>query len=201
MSLERLLLTMTAWLFTAVAGHKKKAAKKPIKKKTVKTVRPPTKKHARPKKPLGRGKVKPAARPSPAKKSARDKTTKRGRVKPPVQPAVAKPAPAEPLPKPVPPTGRAILLAPENQKFSDSLHPTFRWLSVGGATRYETAWSEDSHFTQSHQVISIATEATVPVEKPLRLGGTYYWRVRGGNESGWGPWSATSSFRVLEEAE
>ncbi len=199
MSLERLLLTITAWLFTAVAGRKKKPAQKPAKKKIGKAVRATAKKHPRPKQPLGRAKVKAASRS--VIKSAREKTTKRGRVKLPVQPAVAKPAPAEPLPKPVPPTGRAILLSPENQKFSDSLHPTFRWLSVGGATRYETAWSEDPHFTQSHQVISIATEATVPVEKPLRLGGTYYWRVRGGNESGWGPWSATANFRVLEEAE
>ncbi len=110
------------------------------------------------------------------------------------------PAAAEPPAKPMAPIGRALLLSPENEKFADSLYPTFRWLSVGGATRYEIAWSEDSNFVTSHSIFSIATEATVPVEKPLRAGATYYWRVRGGNASGWGVWSATASFRVLAEA-
>ncbi len=48
-------------------------------------------------------------------------------------------------------------------------------------------------------LIRPATEATVPVEKPLIVGAIYYWRVRGGNDAGWGPWSPVSSFRVLEE--
>ena len=116
-------------------------------------------------------------------------------------PAVApKPVEPAPPPKPVPPIGRAILLSPENEKFVDNFHPTFRWLSVGGATRYEVAWGEEPALTASHTLLSIATEATVPVEKSLRLGVTYYWRVRGGNETGWGAWSAIASFRVLEQA-
>ena len=114
--------------------------------------------------------------------------------------AVAKPIPAELPPKPVAPTGRAILLSPENEKYADSVNPTFRWLSVGGATRYEIAWSEDATMHSSHSIFSFATEATVPVEKPVRMGVTYHWRVRGGNEGGWGPWSSIASFRVLEES-
>jgi hypothetical protein len=117
----------------------------------------------------------------------------------PALPIAPKPDESEPLPKPVAPTGRAILLSPENEKYADSEHPTFRWLSVGGATRYEIAWSDDMAMNASHSIFSIATEATIPVEKPLHAGAAYHWRVRGGNESGWGPWSAVSSFRVLEE--
>lgn len=81
----------------------------------------------------------------------------------------------------------------------DTFHPTFRWLSVGGATRYEIVWSEDPSLTASRTIFSVATEATVPVEEPLELGKTYYWRVRGGNDSGWSAWSDTFSFHVLEE--
>ncbi len=81
----------------------------------------------------------------------------------------------------------------------ESLHPTFRWLSVGGATKYEVQWGEDQTLTSKYSAISLATEATVPVEKPLRVGAVYYWRVRGGNDAGWGPWSPVSSLRVLEE--
>ncbi len=105
----------------------------------------------------------------------------------------------EPLPRPTPPIGRAILISPEDGKYVDSVNPTFRWLSVGGATRYEVLWGEDPGLSNGHSTISLATEATVPVEKPLRVGATYYWRVRGGNDGGWGPWSPTASFRVLEE--
>lgn len=113
---------------------------------------------------------------------------------PPPQPSV--PAPPS---QPARPIGRAILISPENEKWVDSLHPTFRWLSVGGATRYEIIWGEDPTLTTHHTLQSIATEATVPLESPLQPGKTYYWRVRGGNASGWSPWSEVHSFRVLEE--
>jgi hypothetical protein len=53
--------------------------------------------------------------------------------------------------------------------------------------------------TNAYVVVSAATEAAVPVEKPLTVGVVYYWRARGGNEAGWGPWSNIGSFSVLEE--
>jgi len=110
------------------------------------------------------------------------------------------PLPTVPPPtQPSRPIGRAILISPGNEKVVDSLHPTFRWLSVGGATHYEIVWGEDPALTTPHRLMSIATEAAVPLEDPLQPGKTYYWRVRGGNESGWSPWSETGSFRVLEE--
>lgn len=130
-----------------------------------------------------------------------------GRKALPVRPAPRPPAkatkptvPVVPV-KPVQPVGRPILLTPEQGKYADSVNPKFRWLSVGGATRYEVSWSSDASMTDTHSVISIATEASVPVEKPLRVGLTYFWRVRGGNEAGWGPWSNVGSFNVLEEPQ
>ena len=182
----------------AASKSKRKLVKKMVK-------RPAPAKRSRAKRPeVKRTRAKKTARPS--KRSphqvARGKPMA-ARARPPLQPSVTpavalKPVEPEP-PKPVPPIGRAILLSPENEKFVDNFHPTFRWLSVGGATRYEVAWSEESALTVSNTLLSIATEATVPVEKSLHLGMTYYWRVRGGNESGWGPWSAIASFHVLEE--
>jgi hypothetical protein len=94
-----------------------------------------------------------------------------------------------------------MLLAPENGKFTDTVHPRFRWLSVGGATRYQVEWSDKPDLSDNYAAMSVSTEAGVPVEKPLRIGGLYYWRVRGGNEAGWGPWSSIASFRVMEETE
>jgi hypothetical protein len=224
--LEQLLIA-AAPLFLAAIKGKRKSAKKPVKRSAVKPRSVRMKKQpARAKKQPSRAKKQPSQakkQPSQAKKQlARQKKTppkplhpaarkpelrgkkaisisRTAQVGKPAPPATSKPDETEPLPKPVAPTGRAILLSPENEKYADSEHPTFRWLSVGGATRYEIAWSDDMAMNSSHSIFSIATEATIPVEKPLRAGAAYHWHVRGGNESGWGPWSAVSSFRVLDE--
>ncbi len=187
--LERLFDTITVLatpLFAAAVTKKtkaKSAAARPSRKRAPtprKRARPAAaKKAARPKKSPGR----PPARTAPATKA----------------PGTLPARPGPPPPKPAPPTGRAILLSPENGKFADSQHPKFRWLSVGGATRYEVAWSDRPDFSDSFTIVSIATEAAVPTEEPLSVGVAYYWRVRGGNESGWGPWSPAASFQVLEE--
>ena len=199
LKLERLLALLAAPLLAAVPVRKsqpvKKAQKKPAHAASLKRRTASAKKTDSPTRKSSRAATKPNEKPArPKKSAAHDQGT-----------AIAtapstKSTGGESAPKPNPPSGRAILLAPENEKFSETLHPTFRWLSVGNATRYEVAWSEEPNLTQSHSVVSIATEAAVPVEKPLRLGTTYYWHVRGGNEGGWGPWSTIVSFRVLDEA-
>lgn len=228
--LERLLVLATPFL-AAVAIRKKKTAKKPSKRPTVpRTVPRSTARTTRRNARGSQGRVtsarasRPSARLKRAKKTLphakrrtagetktrSTKTTRhasraasRQKDRGPKSAGAAAPETesAEPLPKPVAPTGRAILLAPENGKYADGVYPKFRWLSVGGATRYEVAWSEGPSFSEGHSVISVATEAAVPVEKPLRVGVVYYWRVRGGNEGGWGLWSPPVSFRVLEESE
>lgn len=197
--LERLLL-LVAPLFAAASGRGRRS-KKPIQRKSgarttrthdvrkrVQTTRRASRSTLRKGKP---GKKKNAfhSRPTVPHKLPQASTTQ----------VPADRVAMEPLPKPVAPMGRAILLSPENGKHADSVNPKFRWLSVGGATRYEVTWSDKPDLSSSHVVTSIATEAAVPVEKPLRLGVIYYWRVRGGNEGGWGPWSSTASFSVLEE--
>jgi len=191
--MERLLTLLFAPLLMATP-KKKKPAKRVVQRKLTKTTKRTHPKKAKPIARAGKKRAQPKA--SASAKAQREK------VKLPAQPTtVAQTQVSEPAPKPAPPTGRAILISPENDKFADSVHPTFRWLSVGGATRYEVAWSDSPDWANSYALISIATEATVPVEKPLRRGVTYYWRVRGGNEGGWGPWSTSASFRVLEDEE
>lgn len=195
--LERLLITASVMVapFLAAATTPKKTSAKAAKSRKVKAARP-----ALEKKKALRAAKKPA-RPAGARSAKNNRSGQRQKEQEPPAAKVAesRATRAEPVPKPVPPAGRALLLAPENGKYADSIHPKFRWLSVGGATRYEVAWSEHSDLSGAHSVISIATEAAVPVEKPLRVGATYYWRVRGGNEGGWGPWSPAISFQVLEE--
>jgi hypothetical protein len=195
LALERLFLLAAPFFAAAVVSKRKKANKPPRKKLQA----PRTAAVKRSKKPAPRVARLARKRPPVAKKGA-----VRGRApmpaKPPQKPV--KPAPAEiPEPVPVAPVGRPILLSPEQGKYADSINPRFRWLSVGGATRYEVNWGQDPNLANAYTVVSVATEAVVPVEKPLSIGVTYYWRVRGGNEAGWGPWSTTGSFSVLEETD
>jgi len=191
LSLERL-LSLAAPFFAAVATSKKKRAGKAAK----------SNKRAR---PTRRAKTPSRAAPLANRKKLPTKASAaRGRPAPPPKaPAKvsAPPKPVEPPPLPVQPVGRPILLTPEQGKYADSINPRFRWLSVGGATRYEVNWSQDQNLANAYTVMSISTEAGVPVEKPLTVGMTYYWRARGGNEAGWGPWSNIGSFGVLEETE
>jgi hypothetical protein len=210
---ERLFDTVTVLATPLLAAVTKKAKPKHAAARPTRRRVPAAKRPARPSAVKRGGRpaaTKKAARPSAAPKGARPKkmagragARAGGRAAtstaPAKAPAAAPAPPGPPPPKPVPPTGRAILLAPENGKFADNLHPKFRWLSVGGATRYEVAWSDRADLSDSHTIVSIATEAAVPDEEPLEVGTTYYWRVRGGNESGWGPWSPASSFQALEE--
>jgi hypothetical protein len=191
LSLERL-LWLAAPLFAAVATAKRKRTAKPAKSnKRVEASR--------------RAKAPRRVEPSANRKKHQAKPgAARGRQAPPPKAppkVVPQPKLVEPPPAPVQPVGRPILLTPEQGKYADSINPRFRWLSVGGATRYEVNWSQDQNLANAYTVISISTEAGVPVEKPLTVGATYYWRARGGNEAGWGPWSNVGSFGVLEETE
>ncbi len=190
------LLLLASPLFFAAATSKKSTTR-------TKRARTPSRKAVPPKKTRGVRK-REAAKAEPKLKGRAAKPERRGAAPQKSQPpAPAKSTPAqakaiESAVKPPPPAGRPLLLTPENGKYSDSVYPKFRWLSVGGANRYEVTWSEHPDLTDAQSVNSIATEATVPVDKPLHVGATYYWRVRGGNAGGWGPWSSLSSFQVLE---
>jgi hypothetical protein len=203
LSLERLLL-LAAPFFLAVSASKKKHAKRLAKKKSRAKPARAAVKRKRVKKPARRS----SRAASKRQRRVKVKSPGRGRRAVPQKPVpklatkpAAVPAPVEPPPIPVAPVGRPILLSPEQGKYADSVNPRFRWLSVGGATRYEVNWSRDANLANAYTVVSIATEAAVPVEKPLAIGATYYWRARGGNEAGWGPWSNIGSFGVIEETE
>jgi hypothetical protein len=65
-----------------------------------------------------------------------------------------------------------------------------RWNSLPGATRYAIEWTQDSLFAYP-DVDSLATDTVAVLRVEL---GTYYWRVRGRNDAGWGPYSQARNF-------
>lgn len=69
-----------------------------------------------------------------------------------------------------------------------------QWGTVGGTTKYEVLSHLPSGGVWYDSVVS-ATSATYDVAPQL---GTYTYNVRAGNCYGWGPWSATKSFKVTQ---
>ncbi len=144
-------------------------------------------------KPNGKAAVVPAQAP-PVKKKPPSITITR--------PEVTRPPVVLPPPRPLEaPVGAPSILVPKGGLPISSLTPNLRWMYVGGATRYEVEWSPDPHFGRgkSASLIAAQTAITLDAAHELKPATMYKWRVRGGNDAGWGPWSMPESFRSPEK--
>jgi hypothetical protein len=89
------------------------------------------------------------------------------------------------------------LIAPAHQAMVSTDSAIFQWFNPGGlASRYWFEIGIDSTLGMFANIDSLLTD-TVKVFGPLMSGKTYYWRVRGGNMSEWGPFSLVRSFSVI----
>ncbi len=113
-----------------------------------------------------------------------------------VQEAAPEPEPLPPPPPPAAPVQAPTLFYPAAGEVVDSLTPNFRWFYVSGASHYQLVWSADVHFHKAHILLTTQTAAQLPPEQALEPDTAFVWRVRGGNEGGWGPWSGAKSFRT-----
>jgi hypothetical protein len=173
--LRTIFALVTAPLWFAVTKTKRarsKRARKAVRSAPVKRTR--TKASARRRPPAAAKKVAPARVESPAESEEVAASL------PPLEAPIQAPGLFSPLP------GEA----------AESLTPSFRWFYVGGARHYELVWSPDANFHRQHILLTNQTAASLPVEQTLEPDTVYAWRVRGGNEGGWGPWSTTRVFRT-----
>jgi hypothetical protein len=69
--------------------------------------------------------------------------------------------------------------------------PALLWAASPGATRYEVQLSTTAKFTS---IVSDSTVADTVLQLVLPTDGTYHWRVRSGDDAGWGDWSEAWSF-------
>ncbi len=150
-------------------------------------------KRGRPPKPAAQ-----AAKRAPVKPRRKQQTVTANQKAPPEPESepVVEAEPPPPPPPPPPPVQSPQLFFPAGGEVVDSLTPSFRWLYVGGATLYQLTWSTDAQFRKSRSLLTTQTAATLPPEEALEPATNVFWRVRGGNESGQGPWSATRTFRT-----
>ncbi len=179
MVIETIVALMSAPLLLAVS--KKKPAK-------AKRGRPPTKTSA--KTPAK------ASKRAPAKPGRKQQLVSASQKAPPEPEPVVEAEPMPPPPPPVPPVQTPQLFSPGNGEVADSVAVGFRWLYVGGASLYQLMWSTEPQFRKPRSLLTSQTAATLPPEEALEPATNVFWRVRAGNEGGWGPWSATRTFRT-----
>lgn len=155
--------------------------------------------------PVAKAKAKPNAKlgkPSNGKQVATPPEPEKVKKKPPsitiTRPEQTRPPVVLPPPRPLEaPIGAPSILVPKAGLPIASLTPIMRWMYVGGATRYEVEWSHDAHFGRGKSITLVSTQTAITLDaaNELKPGTLYKWRVRGGNDAGWGPWSSPESFR------
>lgn len=89
------------------------------------------------------------------------------------------------------------LLSPANGSNLLTFTPTLDWNDVPTAISYEVQAATDTNFI--NLVINTGTAVSQYIVLSGLLAGntTYYWRARGENGTGTGPWSARWNFRVI----
>lgn len=84
------------------------------------------------------------------------------------------------------------LQSPENNSTDQPVDPTLAWSSAAGADSYHLQVSDSEDF--SSKTTEEETTETSHQLSELEYDKTYYWKVRGINQSGAGDWSDTRNF-------
>ncbi len=90
-----------------------------------------------------------------------------------------------------------VLTSPSNGAENISTSPTLQWNGVPGAALYHLQVSLDSAFTQKVFNDSLLNAASQKLGSLLRKT-VYYWRVRAGNNDGYGGFSVISHFTTYD---
>lgn len=95
-----------------------------------------------------------------------------------------------------PPVAAPSLISPPNGATNQILTPTLDWNDVFGSNGYKVLVSVDSFFnTTLIDTTLTPSQYTVPAGR-LNGSSRYYWKVRGFNVGGFGPWSVTWRFNT-----
>jgi hypothetical protein len=73
----------------------------------------------------------------------------------------------------------------------------FRWTSSAPlVTRYWHEWAEDAQFVANVHADSTLSDTAAAITVNMQLATDFWWRVRAGNATGWGPWSTARRNRL-----
>ncbi|WP_234572521.1 T9SS type A sorting domain-containing protein [Rhodohalobacter sp. 614A] len=95
--------------------------------------------------------------------------------------------------------GQVSLLSPDNNGTDIPIRPELTWTSMDAdeTENYELLLSENPDFSNPVVHQTNLEETTLNVSEDLDYSTTYYWRVRGVNSNGNGPWSNTWNFTTI----
>jgi hypothetical protein len=88
-----------------------------------------------------------------------------------------------------------VLVYPANAETLTTRFFTYEWSDVSLATRYLLEVATDSLFTNKIVVESTLTTSSYEVDSAMS-NNHYFWRVKGGNANGWGPYTEKTDFFV-----
>lgn len=95
---------------------------------------------------------------------------------------------------------KVILIYPSNNSENISLTTTLEWQKIDNATSYQIQLNRKPEFDIEFVIYEndiIDNFYKIP-ENTLKTNTTYYWRVRGKNNNGFGEWSEVFSFRTVD---
>lgn len=92
--------------------------------------------------------------------------------------------------------GVTILDSPSNKKVKEILNPNFKWQTVEFATKNNIQISTDSLFSISPVLDTVTALTNLIYTKGLSDNTTYYWRIRVGDDNGYGNWTSKSIFQT-----
>lgn len=97
-----------------------------------------------------------------------------------------------------PPVAAPVLISPLNGATNQSVTPTLDWNDVFGTDGYKVNVSHDSLFNTVPIDTTLGTTSQYTIPAGRLSGSTsYFWRVRGFNTGGFGPWSVTWKFSTM----
>jgi hypothetical protein len=91
--------------------------------------------------------------------------------------------------------GAVTLTSPDNGASVNAAGVTFNWQAPAGATKYWHELAVDPLF--QFVIIDSTLTGTSKTSSGLIANQTYYWRVKAGNVSGWGPYSEGRNFVAI----
>jgi hypothetical protein len=92
--------------------------------------------------------------------------------------------------------GTTILDSPSNNKVKEVLQPNFKWQTVEFATKNNIQISTDSLFAITPVLDTVTALTNLIYTKGLSDNTTYYWRIRIGDDNGYGNWASKSTFQT-----
>lgn len=98
----------------------------------------------------------------------------------------------------VPLPAQVVTTAPANNQTGVALLPDLSWQAATGAAAYKVQVATDNLFTNI-VVDKTVSSLTYKVESALNVGTNYFWRVRGSNATGDGPWSTVQTFITIQQ--